>query len=196
MSGIDFSCNGFTGKIPPNFEIVSELRSVNLSHINLIGSIPATLSNLKQIESLDLSHSKLTGIIPSQLIEVSTLEVFSVTYNNLSGKTPEGKAQFGTFDESSYEGNPLLCWPPLRNCSETNSQLRPVPNNEQEDNGFIDMDAFIVSFEVCYIIVLLAIATALYINPYWRRRWFYFIEECLSNCYCFVCRRMHIFRWT
>jgi hypothetical protein len=43
MSGIDFSCNGFTGKIPPNFEIASELRAVNLSHMNLIGSIPATL---------------------------------------------------------------------------------------------------------------------------------------------------------
>jgi len=115
------------------------------------------------------------------------LEVFSVAYNNLSGKTPERKAQFGTFDESSYEGSPLLCGPPLRSCSETNSQLQPVPNNEQEDNGFIDMDAFIVSFEACYIIVSLAIAAALYINPYWRRRWFYFIEECLSNCYCVLC---------
>jgi len=67
----------------------------------------------------------------------------------------------------------LICGPPLRNCSETNSQLQPVPNNEQEDNnGFIDMDAFTVSLEACYIIVSLAIAAALYINPYWRRRCF------------------------
>ncbi|KAG6773107.1 hypothetical protein POTOM_020361 [Populus tomentosa] len=82
------------------------------------------------------------------------------------------KAQFGTFDESSYEGNPLLCGAPLQNyyCSEEESPSQPMPNDEQEDDGFIDMNVFYVSFGVCYIIVVLAIAEALYINPLWRRR--------------------------
>jgi hypothetical protein len=58
-----------------------------------------------------------------------------------------------------------------------------MPNDEQEDAGFIDWDFFYISFVVCYIIVVMAIAVVLYINPYWRRRWFYFIEDCIDTCY-------------
>ncbi|KAI5560275.1 hypothetical protein BDE02_16G036700 [Populus trichocarpa] len=186
MSGIDLSNKNFVEAIPPEFGNLSEILSLNLSHNNLTGSVPVTFSNLKQIESLDLSYNNLNGVIPPQLTEVTTLEVFSVAHNNLSGKTPERKFQFGTFDESCYEGNPFLCGPPLRNnCSEeAESQL--VPNDEQGDDGFIDMDLFYISFGVCYTIVVMTIATVLYINPYWRRRWLYFIEGCIDTCYYFV----------
>jgi hypothetical protein len=192
MYGIDLSNNNFVGAIPPEFGNLSEILSLNLSHNNLTGSIPATFSNLKQIESLDLSYNNLNGVIPPQLTEITTLEVFSVAHNNLSGKTPERKYQFGTFDESCYEGNPFLCGPPLRNnCSEevVLSQpvlSQPVPNDEQEDDGFIDMEFFYISFSVCYTVVVMTIAAVLYINPYWRRRWLYFIEDCIDTCYYFV----------
>nr|XP_034909789.1 receptor-like protein 15 [Populus alba] len=147
MSGIDLSNNNFVGAIPPEFGNLSEILSLNLSHNNLTGSIPATFSNLKRIESFDLSYNNLNGVIPPQLTEITTLEVFSVVHNNLSGKTPERKYQFGTFDESCYEGNPFLCGPPLRNnCSEEAVLSQPVPNDEQEDDGFIDMEFFYISF--------------------------------------------------
>jgi hypothetical protein len=118
-----------------------------------------------------------------------------VAYNNLSGKTPEMKAQFRTFNESSYEGNPLLYGAPLQNyyCSEEESPSQPMPNDEQEDDGFIDMDVLYVSFGVCYIILVLAIAEALYINPLWRHRWFHFVEECMDTCYCFLKINFHEF---
>ena len=187
MSGIDLSNNNFFGAIPPKLGNLSEVHSLNLSHNYLTGSIPATFSNLKQIESLDLSYNNLNGVIPPQLTVLNTLEVFSVAHNNLSGETPERKYQFGTFDESSYEGNPFLCGPPLRNnCSEEESPLQPMLNDEQEDDGFIDMDFFYISFVVCYIIVVMTISAVLYINPYWRHRWFYFIEDCIDTCYYFV----------
>ncbi|KAB1208935.1 Receptor-like protein 2 [Morella rubra] len=70
-------------------------------------------SRLEQIESLDLSYNNLKGIIPPQLIELQSLAIFNVVYNNLSGTTPKRKDQFGTFDESSYKRNPLLCGPSL-----------------------------------------------------------------------------------
>ncbi|KAG6780339.1 hypothetical protein POTOM_013193 [Populus tomentosa] len=187
MSGIDLSNNNFGGAIPQEFGNLSEIRSLNLSHNNLTGSIPATFSNLKQIESLDVSYNNLNGAIPPQLIGITTLEVFSVAYNNLSGRTPERKYQFATFDESSYEGNPFLCGPPLRNnCSEEAASSQPVLDDEQGDDGFIDMEFFYISFGVCYTIVVMTIAAVLYINPYWRRRWLYFIEDCIDTCYYFV----------
>jgi hypothetical protein len=187
MSGIDLSNNNFVEAIPPEFGNLSELLSLNLSHNNLTGSVPATFSNLKQIESLDLSYNNLNGVIPPQLTEITMLEVFSVAHNNLSGKTPERKFQFGTFDESCYEGNPFLCGPPLRNnCSEEEMLSQLVPNDEQGDDDFIDMEFFYISFGACYTVVVITIGAVLYINPYWRHRWLYFIEDCMDTCYYFV----------
>jgi len=187
MSALDLSCNRFTGEIPTEWGNLSGIFSLNLSQNNLTGLIPSSFSNLKHIESLDLSHNNLNGRIPAQLVELKSLAVFNVSYNNLSGRTPEMKYQFATFEESSYKGNPLLCGPPLQNsCDKMESPSARVPNDSNGDDGLIDIDSFYASFGVFYIIVVLTIAAVLCINPHWRRRWFYFIEECIDTCYCFL----------
>uniref|UniRef100_A0A2K2BTC8 Uncharacterized protein n=1 Tax=Populus trichocarpa TaxID=3694 RepID=A0A2K2BTC8_POPTR len=108
FKGIDFSCNNFTGEIPPEIGNLSMIKVLNLSHNNLTGPIPPTFSNLKEIESLDLSYNKLDGEIPPRLTELFSLEVFSVAHNNLSGNTSARVAQFATFEESCYKDNPFL----------------------------------------------------------------------------------------
>ncbi|KAL5738650.1 hypothetical protein ACOSP7_031411 [Xanthoceras sorbifolium] len=185
MSGIDLSCNKLTGSIPQQIGNLTRIRALNLSHNNLTGPIPLTFSKLKQIESLDLSYNNLIGNIPRQLVELNALGTFSVAHNNLSGKIPDFTAQFGTFDEKSYEGNRFLCGgPPLnKSCDPVGP---PSPNDHGEDSDFIDMDIFYMSFTGSYVIVLLGIAAVLYINPYWRRVWFYLIETWMTSCYYFV----------
>ncbi|XP_038684336.1 receptor-like protein 15 isoform X1 [Tripterygium wilfordii] len=189
MYAIDLSCNRFFGEIPPEFGNLSNVRALNLSHNNLSGSIPASFSKLKQLESLDLSYNDLSGQIPPQLTEIYTLAVFSVAHNDLSGPVPDFKAQFGTFNESCYEGNPLLCGPPMNNsCDETHFAPPPL-KEESEDDGFMDMTFFWVTFVVTYTVALFGVASVLYINSNWRHAWFYRIDVCFHTCYYFLLDR-------
>jgi Leucine-rich repeat (LRR) protein len=185
---IDFSCNNFTGEIPFEIENLNMIKVLNLSHNSLTGPIPPTFSNLKEIMSLDLSYNKLDGEIPPRLTELFFLEIFSVAHNNLSGKTPARVALFATFEENSYKDNPFLCGEPLpKICGAAMPPSRtPTLTNNEDNGGFMDMEVFYVTFEVAYLIVLLVIAAVLYINPYWRRAWFHFIEVSINNCYYFL----------
>ena len=81
----------------------------------------------------------------------------------------------------------VLCGSPLQNnCNEEESPWQQKDTDEQEDDGFIDMEFFYISFGICYIVVVMTLLAILYINSYWRRRWFYFIENCIYSCNYFV----------
>ncbi|XWS10797.1 hypothetical protein CRYUN_Cryun38cG0028700 [Craigia yunnanensis] len=189
MSGLDLSCNNLTGEIPEILGKLSSIRALNFSHNHLTGSIPASFSNLSKVESLYLSYNSLSGKIPVELVNLNFLEVFTVAHNNLSGRIPD-KGQFATSGSSSYEGNPFLSGFP----SEKNHTLvveTPSDNESTERWYEIDHTFFFASFTATYFVFLLGFGALLYINPYWRRRWFYFIENFLYSTYYFVVDTLH-----
>ena len=181
MSGMDLSWNNLTGSIPPELGDLSEIHSINLSGNHLTGSIPETFSNLKAIESLDLSHNMLIGQIPPRMIELNNLAVFTVAYNDLSGKLPERKAQFATFEESSYEGNPLLCGLPLnRSCSPARAAPKTPPANSDNEEKESWEVSFLWSFGGSFGVAFFGIIAFLYFNSYYRELLFYFIAKNLT----------------
>lgn len=186
MSGLDLSCNKLIGTIPPELGELSSIHALNLSFNQLTGSISQKISNLKQLESLDLSHNNLSGEIPSVLIDLNFLAVFTVAYNNLSGKVPDRKAQFATFDKSSYEGNPFLCGQPLENSCTRVDESHPSPtksSNASEGKWYEIDHVFFASFIASYIIFFLGVVTLLYIHPYWQQQCFNLVEDFKYWCY-------------
>ncbi|XP_008461425.1 receptor-like protein 13 [Cucumis melo] len=180
MSGLDLSNNQLIGDIPQQIGDLVQIHALNFSNNKLVGNIPKALSNLKQLESLDLSNNLLSGNIPPELATLDYLSIFNVSYNNLSGMIPT--APHFTYPPSSFYGNPKLCGSYIEHkCS---SPVLPTDNQyeklelEVDDGGFIDLEAFFWSFAASYIILLLGFVAVLCINPQWRQRWLYFIEDC------------------
>ncbi|WMV07092.1 hypothetical protein MTR67_000477 [Solanum verrucosum] len=113
--------------------------------IDLSSIIPASLHQLSVLESLDLSSNKISGEIPQQLPSLTSLEALNLSHNHLVGCIPKGK-QFGTFENSLYQGNDGLRGFPLsKDCGgdEVVPQATTPFGLDQEEEG----DSLIISWQ-------------------------------------------------
>ncbi|KAK9935688.1 hypothetical protein M0R45_022777 [Rubus argutus] len=141
------SNNNLSGQIWPEFGNLKSLHVLDLKFNNLSGPIPSNLSDMTSLETLDLSHNKLSGSIPPSLVHLSFLSKFSVADNQLEGEIPGG-GQFGTFPNSSFEGN-SLCGdhaPPCSSNLKTEVDGRPPRKSILE----LESEAFYVGIAVGY----------------------------------------------
>ncbi|BAF04010.1 Os01g0162300, partial [Oryza sativa Japonica Group] len=132
---IDLSDNSFGGPIPKSLGKLVSLRGLNLSHNAFTGHIPSQLNSLTQLESLDLSWNKLSGEIPPELASLTSLAWLNLSYNNLTRRIPQGN-QFGSFSNSSFEGNVNLCGKPLSKQCDTPGSTSPSASAPSGTNSF------------------------------------------------------------
>ncbi|CAJ1960627.1 unnamed protein product [Sphenostylis stenocarpa] len=102
--------NNLSGDIPaslsPHFVVL------DLSYNSFSGGIPRTFQNLSYLTSLNLQNNSLSGQIPN--LNVTQLRLLNLSYNHFNGSIPKA---LQIFPNSSFEGNSLLCGPPLKPCS-------------------------------------------------------------------------------
>ncbi|GAV89116.1 Pkinase domain-containing protein/LRRNT_2 domain-containing protein/LRR_8 domain-containing protein [Cephalotus follicularis] len=112
--------NNFSGNIPSSLS--PQLNYLDLSFNSFTGNIPATIQNLTHLTGLNLQNNSLTGIIPD--LNLPRLEHLNLSDNQLNGSVPPSLQKFLA---SSFEGNYMLCGPPLNHCSTLTSSPSSSP---------------------------------------------------------------------
>ncbi|KAB1203107.1 Receptor-like protein kinase [Morella rubra] len=124
LSRLKLKSNLFDGDIPQELCLLSSLKILELAQNNLSGRIPHCLGNLSKnnnkdavtffdqmkgignlhnLLSLDLSRNALSGSLPQELASLTSLSYLNLSFNKLQTLN----------DSFIYEGNSLLCGPPL-----------------------------------------------------------------------------------
>jgi Leucine-rich repeat (LRR) protein len=166
---IDLSNNNLSGEIPDNVTSSSKLVSLNLSMNHMFGRIPENIGNLHMLETLDLSMNELSGPIPESLSSLTFLSHLNLSFNNLSGKIPNGYQLQTLNDSSIYEGNSLLCGPPLSTkCSEDETK----PRVAKENGRGIESISFYISMVAGFIVGFWGVCGTLIIRTSWRHAYF------------------------
>ncbi|KAI4299911.1 hypothetical protein L6164_033331 [Bauhinia variegata] len=184
---INLSYNRFSGAIPSCLDS-SFLKFIHLQGNSLTGTIPRELSRCNQLVTMDMRDNKLSGNIPKGIYRLQDLSFLLLGGNALQGQLPSelcpvpNQKQFGSFDESSYKGNPYLDFP----SRDKGIAALPTPprhsNGKGKNESAIDFTAFGWTFAASFVMVQLTMVVVLRINSHWRRTWFYFIETCLYKC--------------
>ncbi|XVF43738.1 hypothetical protein PTKIN_Ptkin02bG0064600 [Pterospermum kingtungense] len=184
---IDLSGNNLVGEIPDHMTKLTALGTLNLSWNHLTGKIPENIGNLQRLETLDLSHNNLSGQIPPSMSSMTLLNYLNLSFNNLSGQIPSSN-QFQTFnDPSIYQGNPVLCGPPLSaSCSSLTNGHGDDKNGDLEGEDKSEKFWFYVSMGLGFVVGFWVVCGSLVIKQSWRRAYFKFVDEMKDRLFVFT----------
>ncbi|MDY8138495.1 hypothetical protein [Aquimarina sp. 2201CG5-10] len=87
---INLGLNQLTGTIPNELGQLTKVTSLYLNNNQLSGTIPNAIGNMTSLKTLSLYRNKLTGSIPASISSLSELTSFSLYLNKLSGPIPDG----------------------------------------------------------------------------------------------------------
>lgn len=107
LSLLHLDDNRLTGQLPPEISRLP-LVVLNVSRNNISGAIPSEIGRILCLEMMDLSFNNFSGELPGSLSQLTDLTKFNVSYNPLLAGSVPTTAQFGTFDEQSFLGDPLI----------------------------------------------------------------------------------------
>ena len=168
---IDFSNNRFYGEIPNTMGNLKVLIVLNLSSNSFTSTIPSSFGDLTQLQSFDLSQNKLRGEIPQQLTSLTFLAYLKLSQNQLTGPIPQGR-QFGTFQNSSFEGNSGLCGFPLSKKCENIEIPTFGPNQESSFGEGFNWKVVVMGYASGLIIGLVLGHVIISRRPDWFTRTF------------------------
>jgi hypothetical protein len=161
LTSVDFSNNKLNGTIPDLVGNLVSLHILNMSHNAFTGNIPTQLGKMSQLESLDLSWSHLSGEIPQELANLTFLETLDLSNNNLEGRIPQPR-QFGTSENSSFEGNIGLCGAPLSRQCASSPQPNELKPKMPQDHVDITLFMFVgLGFRLGFAVAILVIQVPL-----------------------------------
>ncbi|KAL5719825.1 hypothetical protein ACHQM5_012561 [Ranunculus cassubicifolius] len=88
LQSVDLSYNKFTGIIPKDIGLSSQLRNLSLAHNSLSGSIPLEVANLKNLLYFSVSDNKMSGVVPNIFASLSSLQNIELEGNFFQGLLP------------------------------------------------------------------------------------------------------------
>ncbi|KAB1203106.1 Receptor-like protein 12 [Morella rubra] len=177
VHSVDLSNNNLSGEIPEDITTLSLLRILNLSMNHLTGKIPKGIGNLHHLESLDLSRNTLSGSIPQELSSLTFLSHLNLSFNNFSGKIPSGNQLRTLNDPSMYEGNSLLCGPPLSTkCLWEGDDPQAMPidcvGRRKKIGEEVEAVSFYISMVVGFIVGFWGVCGTLIVKRSWRQAYY------------------------
>ncbi|KAJ3677173.1 hypothetical protein LUZ60_002897 [Juncus effusus] len=121
LHDINFSENGFYGRIPSELSELRHLISIDLSSNQLCGEVPKFLSNISSLQNLDLHNNNFVGRVPSELSELMNLQAIDLSSNQLDGPVPRSFSKLSGIKYLNLGNNSLEGRIPtsvLQNCTE------------------------------------------------------------------------------
>ncbi|RCV13833.1 hypothetical protein SETIT_2G377800v2 [Setaria italica] len=110
LSLLHLDNNRLTGRLPTEISRLP-LVVLNVSRNIISGAIPSEIGRIRCLEMMDLSYNNFSGELPGSLSQLTELNRFNVSYNPLLYGNVPTTGQFGTFDEQSFLGDPLISFP-------------------------------------------------------------------------------------